>query len=168
MKKKNTSNSESKVSLKCDLSLLNTKDQIEFEKLGSKEIEKWKLFKGIEQAAARNQDYFNKITIWSYGIDNGSQPKGSRAFDCRRLNMRGHGLDLRTGRGCDPEFQKIATQDHEFVEFVYLVAKCVLENNLTNIAFYCSKGHHRSVAAATFFQHKFSPKATVYHTCLKK
>ena len=104
----------------------------------------------------------------SYGIDNGSQPKGSRAFDCRRLNLRGHGLDLRFGRGCDCSFQKIASSDPEFAEFIYLVAKCVLENGLTNISFYCSKGHHRSVGAACLFRDTFAPLAKIHHTCLKK
>lgn len=124
--------------------------------------------KGIEQAVRRNQDYFNNLTVSSFGIDNGSQPKGSRAFDCRRLNLRGSGLDLKFGRGCDDEFQKIASNDPEFIEFVHLVAKCVLENGLTNISFYCSKGHHRSVAAATLFCKTFAPYAKLFHTCLKK
>jgi RNase adaptor protein for sRNA GlmZ degradation len=161
-------NEKSLISLKCDVNLL---DKNEFEilrKLPSSEIEKWKFYKGIDQAVKRNQDYFNNLIISSYGIDNGSQPKGSRAFDCRRLNLRGHGLDLKFGRGCDEEFQKIATSDCEFVEFIYLVAKCVLENGLTNISFYCSKGHHRSVGASCFFRDTFAPNAHIYHTCLKK
>lgn len=167
-KKKNYDHDAEKVSINVDMDKLSENEVDEFKKLPSHEITKWKMFKGIEQAVKRNEEYFNSISIWSYGIDNGSQPKDSRAFDCRRLNMRGHGLDLRFGRGCDDNFQKIAQSDPEFMEFIYLVAKCVIENNLTNIAFYCSKGHHRSVAAATLFKNMFAKEAKIYHTCLKK
>jgi RNase adaptor protein for sRNA GlmZ degradation len=157
-----------KVTLNVDMSLLTDKELNEYNRTPKSEQEKWKMFKGIEQAVSRNENYFNNLIISSFGIDNGSQPKGSRAFDCRRLNMRGHGLDLKSGRGCDDEFQKIAEDDHEFKEFIYLVAKCVLENSLQNISFYCSKGHHRSVAAATLFRDTFAKEAKIYHTCLKK
>jgi RNase adaptor protein for sRNA GlmZ degradation len=171
MKKKKKFKKEtaaSTVSLALNVDLLTKQDQVLLAQIPSYEIVKWKFYKGIDQAVQRNQDYFNNLVISSYGIDNGSQPKGSRAFDCRRLNLRGHGLDLRFGRGCDENFQKIATSDHEFLEFIYLVAKCVLENGLTNISFYCSKGHHRSVGAACFFRDTFSPNAKIHHLCLKK
>lgn len=157
-----------KISVELDITLLSADELDELKNTPKGEQEKWKLFKGIEQAASRNQDYFNSLIISSFGVDNGSQPKGSRAFDCRRLNMRGNGLNLKTGRGCDEEFQEIARSDHEFKEFIYLVAKCVIENGLTNISFYCSKGHHRSVAAATLFRDTFAKKAKIFHTCLKK
>ena len=163
MKKKLT-----KINLDVDMSSLTSNELNEFKNVPKGEKEKWKMFKGIEQAVARNEEYFNNLIISSFGMDNGSQPKGSRAFDCRRLNMRGHGLDLKFGRGCDEEFQKIAEDDHEFKEFIYLVAKCVLENGLQNISFYCSKGHHRSVAASTLFRDTFAKKAKIFHTCLKK
>lgn len=159
---------KNKIELNVDLSLLTDNEIKEFKKIPKAEQEKWKMFKGIEQAVSRNEEYFNNLIISSFGIDNGSQPKGSRAFDCRRLNMRGHGLNLKLGRGCDPEFQEIAESNHEFKEFIYLVAKCVLENSLQHISFYCSKGHHRSVAASTLFRDTFAKKAKIYHTCLKK
>lgn len=159
---------KNKINLDIDMNLLTVSELNEFKTVPKTEKEKWKMFKGIEQAVSRNEDYFNNLIISSFGIDNGSQPKGSRAFDCRRLNMRGHGLDLKSGRGCDDEFQKIAEDDPEFKEFIYLVAKCVLENGLQHISFYCSKGHHRSVAASTLFRDTFAKQAKIYHTCLKK
>lgn len=161
---------KSKISIDIDFEKLNEVEKREMLKMKNDKIEfnKWKILKGIEQAVKRNQDYFNNLIVHSFGVDNGSQPKGSRAFDCRRLNLRGSGLDLKFGRGCDDEFQKIASADPEFIEFIHLVAKCVLENSLTNISFYCSKGHHRSVAAATLFCNTFAPKAKLFHTCLKK
>lgn len=148
---------------------LTIDEQAEYKELPPSKQMKWKYSKGIEQAARRNLSFFNSMLITSYGADNGSIPKGSeKQFDCRRLNLRGHSLDLRKGRGCDPEFQKVAQEDEEFKEFIILAVKFVLENGYRHISFYCSKGHHRSVAAATLFCRKFAPSASVIHTCLKK
>jgi|HubBroStandDraft_1064217.scaffolds.fasta_scaffold284113_1 hypothetical protein len=153
-----------------DPSTLTAVERAEWEHLpkGSRTLE-WETNKGIEQAWVRG-GWVTKVThVWSFGKDNGAEPQGcERAFDCRRLNMRGHGLDLRFGRGNDPEFQAEASRDPEFLKFILLVAKCVMDNNYTRIAFYCSKGHHRSVAAATLWVTTFAPTACVVHTCLRK
>jgi RNase adaptor protein for sRNA GlmZ degradation len=126
----------------------------------------WETNKGIEQAWRERGSI---ARVYSFGMDTSGAPRDSeRSFDCRRLNLRGHGLDLRFGRGCDPEFQAEAESDPEFLKFITLVAKCVMDNNYQVISFYCSKGHHRSVAAATLFARKFAPQVEVIHLCLKK
>jgi RNase adaptor protein for sRNA GlmZ degradation len=156
------------ISLDFNPALLTPHERAEMTTIRPQDLEEWKADKGIEQAVRRNAEYFDNLIISTYGIDNGSQPLGSRAFDCRRLNLLGNGLDLKSGRGCDPEFQACARTDPEFQKFIIMVAKCILENGLTNIAFYCSKGHHRSVAAATLFRDRFAKNAKIYHTCLRK
>lgn len=148
---------------------LTTQEHDEYQKVGKSMKVRWESDFMIRRQWSMTS-YSNDLRmIYSFGMDNGAIPSGTqKAFDCRRLNLRGHGLDLRFGRGNDDEFQKEAESDEEFKHFICLVAKCIMDNKYHTIAFYCSKGHHRSVAAAELFRRIFAPQCEIIHTCLKK
>lgn len=165
---KKANQTQTGISLAFNEDLLTPTERRELVQVRPQDLEEWKATKGIEQAVRRNAEYFDNLIIYTYGTDTGSCPKGSRAFDCRRLSLLGKGLNLRFGRGNDPEFQAYARSCPKFQKFILMVAKCILENGLTNIAFYCSRGHHRSVAAATLFRDTYAKNAGIRHLCLKK
>lgn len=159
------------ISLDFNESLLTSEEREELSqvsRISPQDVAEWKTEKGIEQAVRRNEEYFDNLIISTYGIDRMTAPKDSWPFDCRRLTLLGKGLDLKYGRGDDEDFQAYARSSPKFRRFIVMVAKCIIENNLTSVSFYCNQGQHRSVAAATLFRDRFAKNARIRHLCLKR
>mmetsp|Transcript_15767 Transcript_15767/g.37588 ORF Transcript_15767/g.37588 Transcript_15767/m.37588 type:complete len:122 (-) Transcript_15767:23-388(-) len=110
-----------------------------------------------------------KLLVYTYGKSvMKTPPKGSqRHFNACVLNGKGAGLDLKKMRGTDPELQHVVGRCRMFPEFIRMVVELIEREDLQCVSVYCSKGRHRSVAAAEILRRMYYPEATVQHLTIK-
>lgn len=82
-------------------------------------------------------------------------------FNAKVLNGRGGQVDLREFNGTDPRIQNNVMGCNKFYDWLVMVIKSVTEKDYHHISVNCSKGRHRSVAAAILLKKLYFPNAEV-------
>jgi len=77
-------------------------------------------------------------------------------------------IDLRHGRGTDPEIQKVVAAGKRFEEVMTAIVRTTERDNLASIGIYCRAGHHRSVACGELLKKHVYPLATVKHLTIAR
>jgi len=90
-----------------------------------------------------------------------------RNFSASGLNGRGGNVDLRTMNGLSEGVQRNVARSDRMQEWMRMVVKRIERDNLQTIAVNCSKGRHRSVAAAELLKKYYYPKAVIRHLTIR-
>ena len=86
-----------------------------------------------------------------------------RNFNAAILNGRRKGVNLKKLDGRSQEVQEVVRHCKMFVDLMNSVCKIVERDDLHTISFNCTKGRHRSAAAAELLKKLYYPNAQVAH-----
>jgi len=103
------------------------------------------------------------IYTWGKALRKAAPPDSGCNFNAGILNGRGGGADLRTMNGLSEEVQNNVASCGLFPRWITMVCHKVEHSNLDCISINCTKGRHRSVAAAEILKQVYSPQATTKH-----
>lgn len=103
------------------------------------------------------------IYTWGKAIRKAAPSDSEHNFNAGILNGRGGGADLRTMNGLSDEVQNNVASCNLFPRWISMVCAKVEHSDLHTISINCTKGRHRSVAAAEILRRLYYPHATVRH-----
>ncbi|CAE8592730.1 unnamed protein product [Polarella glacialis] len=103
------------------------------------------------------------IYTWGKALRKAAPPESQFNFNAGVLNGRGGGADLRTMNGLSEEVQRNVASCGLFPRWLEMVIHKVESANLSVISINCTKGRHRSVAAAEILRSVYYPQATIKH-----
>ncbi|CAD7974759.1 unnamed protein product [Amoebophrya sp. A25] len=105
-----------------------------------------------------------KIYTWGRAILKGGPPPDTQAnFNACVLTGKGAGINLKKQNGLDIEIQARVSRCSLFPTWMEMCVKKVANEDLKVIAVNCTKGRHRSVAAAEILKKLFYPNAKIIH-----
>lgn len=110
-----------------------------------------------------NKDRQLHIYTWGKALRKAMPPDSEFNFNAGVLNGRGGGADLRTMNGLDEEVQKNVLSCGLFPRWIEMCCHKVEHSDCHTISINCTKGRHRSVAAAEILRKVYYPKATMKH-----
>eukprot|EP00439_Symbiodinium_sp_Y106_P042807 s5988_g5.t1 len=103
------------------------------------------------------------VLTWGKALRKSAPPESEHNFNAGILNGRGGGADLKTMNGLWDEVQSNVASCGLFPRWISMVCAKVEHSNLSCISINCTKGRHRSVAAAEILKKTYYPNATVKH-----
>jgi len=103
------------------------------------------------------------VLTWGKALRKAAPPESECNFNAGILNGRGGGADLRTMNGLSDEVQSNVACCSLFPRWISMVCAKVEHSDLRCISINCTKGRHRSVAAAEILRKLYYPRATVRH-----
>lgn len=103
------------------------------------------------------------IYTWGKALRKGPPPDSQFNFNAGVLNGRGGGADLRTMNGLSEQVQKNVASCGLFPRWLQMVTSKIETAGLDKVSVNCTKGRHRSVAAAEIMKSVYYPNATVKH-----
>lgn len=103
------------------------------------------------------------IYTWGRAVRKSLPFDSQHNFFAGQLNGRGHGVDLRRMNGKFEEIQIVVSNCGRFYDFMLEMLKKIETKNLSVISIYCTKGRHRSVAAAELLKKYYYADATIKH-----
>lgn len=103
------------------------------------------------------------IYTWGKVLRKAAPPDSQFNFNASVLNGRGGGADLRTQNGLSEEVQRNVCSCGLFPTWLRMVTSKIEGAGLDTVSINCSKGRHRSVAAAEILRSRYYPGATVKH-----
>jgi len=108
------------------------------------------------------------IYTWGKALRKCAPPESQFNFNASILNGRGGGADLRTQNGTSEEVQRNVASCGLFPRWLEMVCNKVEKSMppLHAISMNCTKGRHRSVAAAEILKKFYYPNATLHHVTI--
>ena len=103
------------------------------------------------------------ISTWGKAFVRNKPFNGEYDFDAGILNGRGASANLRTMTGLSDVIQKNVMCCESFPQWVANVCKKIEDLDLYRISTKCTKGRHRSVAAAEILKKLYYNNATITH-----
>lgn len=103
------------------------------------------------------------IYTWGKALRKAAPNDSSFNFNAGVLNGRGGGANLRTMNGLSEEVQRNVASCGLFPRWLEMVTNKVEQSDLAIISINCTKGRHRSVAAAEILRSVYYPRATTRH-----
>jgi len=103
-----------------------------------------------------------KILTWGRAMLK-QPPKADRNFNAAVLNGRGGGVDLRHNNGTSEVVQARISRCSKFPEWISMVVGKIEQEDYKVVSVNCTKGRHRSVAAAEIMKKVYYPSAEVQH-----
>lgn len=103
------------------------------------------------------------VYTWGKALRKAAPADSQCNFNAGILNGRGGGADLRTMNGLSEEVQNNVKCCTLFPRWISMVCHKVEHSGLNTISINCTKGRHRSVAAAMILKETYYPQATVVH-----
>jgi len=103
-----------------------------------------------------------KISTWGRALMKNA-PAGAVNFNAAVLSGRGHGVNTRKMNGLCLEVQTAVSKCSLFPTWMELVIRKIERDDLCHIAVNCTKGRHRSVAAAELLKMLYYKRADVHH-----
>lgn len=114
-----------------------------------------------ELAVTKDRDLL--IFTWGKALRKSAPADSQCNFNAGILNGRGGGADIRTQNGLTDVVQNNVASCGLFPRWISMVCAKVEFSNLNTISINCTKGRHRSVAAAEILRRVYYPEATVKH-----
>ena len=106
------------------------------------------------------------IITWGRGAHHkkGYPPvKTERNFNAAIISDRPYNIDIRKINGRNGALQDAFYSNREFQDFIDSIVNQIEMLDLHVVSINCSKGRHRSVAAAELLKRLFYPRADVHH-----
>lgn len=103
------------------------------------------------------------IYTWGKALRKAPPPDSQFNFNAGVLNGRGGGADLRTMNGLSEEVQNNILSCGLFPRWIEMVISKIEGAGLHTVSINCTKGRHRSVAAAELLRKVYYPGATMKH-----
>jgi len=103
------------------------------------------------------------IYTWGKALRKAPPADSQFNFNASVLNGRGGGADLRTQNGLSQEVQDNVRCCGLFPTWLQMVCSKIETSNLHTVSINCTKGRHRSVAAAEILRNVYYPDATIRH-----
>eukprot|EP00927_Polykrikos_kofoidii_P028837 TRINITY_DN25056_c0_g1_i1.p1 TRINITY_DN25056_c0_g1~~TRINITY_DN25056_c0_g1_i1.p1 ORF type:complete len:384 (-),score=73.58 TRINITY_DN25056_c0_g1_i1:58-1149(-) len=103
------------------------------------------------------------ILTWGKALRKSAPAESQFNFNAGVLNGRGGGADLRTMNGLSDEVQNNVSCCGLFPRWLEMVTSKIEGADLQVVSVNCTKGRHRSVAAAEILKKIYYPKATIRH-----
>jgi len=103
------------------------------------------------------------VYTWGKALRKSAPPDSEHNFNAGILNGRGGGADLRTMNGLSDEVQSNVASCGLFPRWISMVCAKVEHSNCKVISINCTKGRHRSVAAAEILKKQYYPNAQLKH-----
>jgi len=103
------------------------------------------------------------IYTWGKALRKSAPGDSEHNFNAGILNGRGGGADLKTMNGLWEEVQNNVASCGLFPRWISMVCAKVEHSDLKCISINCTKGRHRSVAAAEILKKLYYSRATVRH-----
>lgn len=109
------------------------------------------------------------LTIYTWGnkLMKAKPQNSQKNFNASILNGRGRGIDLRIMNGLSDEIQKVISRCNRFDDWIAMCIRNIEDNNLHSISVNCSKGRHRSVAAAEIMKKIYYHDADIVHLTIR-
>lgn len=107
------------------------------------------------------------ILTWGRALMKTAPHTSQHTFNAAVLNGRGGGVDLKKFNGLSEGVQHNVARCSLFPEWLRLVCSAIEKNNYTCVSIVCTKGRHRSVAAAEILQRLYYPEAIINHLTIK-
>jgi len=126
----------------------------------SAEIETLYLNPELKLLANPNREL--KISTWGRALMKNA-PTGAVNFNAAVLSGRGHGVNTKKMNGLCLEVQTAVSKCSLFPTWMELVIRKIERDDLCHIAVNCTKGRHRSVAAAELLKRLYYKRADVHH-----
>jgi len=113
-------------------------------------------------------DANRKIAIYTWGraLLKAAPPQAEVNFNAAVLNGRGRGINLKKNNGLSIEIQSQVSKCSLFPVWMEMVIGKVEKENLHAISINCTKGRHRSVAAAELLKKLFYRNAVIHHVTI--
>jgi len=106
------------------------------------------------------------IYTWGKALRKAAPPDSQFNFNAGVLNGRGGGADLRSMNGLSEEVQNNVLSCGLFPRWIEMVCSKIEFSGLHTISINCTKGRHRSVAAAEILRKVYYPSATIKHVTI--
>eukprot|EP00929_Paragymnodinium_shiwhaense_P055508 TRINITY_DN27806_c0_g1_i1.p1 TRINITY_DN27806_c0_g1~~TRINITY_DN27806_c0_g1_i1.p1 ORF type:complete len:390 (+),score=86.41 TRINITY_DN27806_c0_g1_i1:73-1170(+) len=103
------------------------------------------------------------IYTWGKALRKSAPPDSQCNFNAGILNGRGGGADLRTMNGTSDEVQRNVASCGLFPRWIEMVINKIEKTPCHTISINCTKGRHRSVAAAEILRKFYYPNAVLRH-----
>lgn len=103
------------------------------------------------------------VYTWGKALRKAAPGDSEHNFNAGILNGRGGGADLKSMNGLWDEVQSNVASCGLFPRWISMVCAKVEHSDLKCISINCTKGRHRSVAAAEILKKTYYPNATVKH-----
>eukprot|EP00438_Fugacium_kawagutii_P016519 Skav222457 [mRNA] locus=scaffold3319:151576:152598:+ [translate_table: standard] len=103
------------------------------------------------------------VYTWGKALRKAAPGDSEHNFNAGILNGRGGGADLKSMNGLWDEVQSNVASCGLFPRWISMVCAKVEHSDLRCISINCTKGRHRSVAAAEILKKTYYPNATVKH-----
>ncbi|CAJ1338501.1 unnamed protein product [Effrenium voratum] len=103
------------------------------------------------------------VYTWGKALRKHAPGDSEHNFNAGILNGRGGGADLKSMNGLWDEVQSNVASCGLFPRWISMVCAKVEHSDLKCISINCTKGRHRSVAAAEILKKTYYPQATVKH-----
>lgn len=107
------------------------------------------------------------IYTWGKAFRNNKPADSQYNFNAGILNGRGGGADLRTMNGTTDKVQMNVASCSLFPRWLEMVCNKIETSALQTISINCTKGRHRSVAAAEILKKFYYPRAEVRHVDIR-
>jgi hypothetical protein len=110
-------------------------------------------------------DTNRELTIYTWGrrLKKSKPYQSQRNFNACVLNGRAKGIDLRKNNGLCHDIQRVVSRCTAFKTWINMCIKKIETDNLRVVSINCSKGRHRSVAAAEILKKAYYPEAKIIH-----
>lgn len=103
------------------------------------------------------------IITWGKAFRKVAPPESQANFNACILNGRGGGADLRVDNGLTEQVQKNVASCGLFPRWLEMCIHKIESEGLSIVSINCTKGRHRSVAAAEILKKVYYPAATMMH-----
>jgi len=107
------------------------------------------------------------IYTWGKALRKSEPADSQHNFNAGILNGRGGGADLRTMNGTSDEVQRNVASCSLFPRWLEMACNKIETSTLQRISINCTKGRHRSVAAAEIMKKFYYPNAEVRHLTIR-
>jgi len=104
------------------------------------------------------------ILTWGKAFRKTAPPESQANFNAGILNGRGGGADIRVDNGLTEAVQNNVASCNLFPRWLEMVITKIETEGLGVVSINCTKGRHRSVAAAEILRREYYPNAAVVHT----
>ncbi len=107
------------------------------------------------------------ILTWGRALLKGTPQQSERNFNAGVLNGRGGSINLRKLNGLSDEIQGRISRCSLFPTWIKMVIDKIEDDDLMCISINCTKGRHRSVAAAEILKKVYYPAAQIDHLTIR-
>lgn len=120
------------------------------------------LFLNPELKRIANPERELRVSTWGRALMKGP-PIGAVNFNASVLSGRGHGVNTRKMNGLWIEIQSQVSKCSMFPMWIELVIRKIEKEDIHHISINCTKGRHRSVAAAELLKKLYYKRADIHH-----